>query len=113
MGTKTLWIDEGKKFKPRNKQAALIMMPAKGFHMPPATPRMAMTKLQRIHEENAEREKRVAIIAKEREERQKANAELLAKREAKRIRKKMKRGHEKQARYMARLTAKIARKLNK
>lgn len=107
MKAKTLWTDEEKKFKPRNKQAALIMMPAKGFHMPPETPRMAMTKLQRIYEENAEREKRVAVIEKEK----KAKAELLAKREAKRVakkhRKKMTRIAEKQARKMAMITKKL------
>jgi hypothetical protein len=36
--TKTLWADPAKKFKPRNKQAALICAKPKGIHMPPPEP---------------------------------------------------------------------------
>ena len=113
MKTKTLWTNEERKFKPRNKQAALICIPAKGFHIAPIEPQIAKTMLQRIADENAERELRVATLKTEKQAREKANKELMEKREKKRISKKMKRVAEKQARDMARLSQKIARKISK
>lgn len=64
----TLWKNPEKKFKPRNKQAALICIKAKPIFQPPEeipAPVMAETFAEKLAKENAERAKRVADLKAE------------------------------------------------
>lgn len=68
MSDRTLWHDPVKKFRPRNKQAAMICLPAKGLHVPPDSiprPVFGMTIAQRIEEENRARREKLSIIGPE------------------------------------------------
>lgn len=65
---KTLWQDPEKRFKPRNKQAALICIKAKPIFQPPEEvppPVMAVPFAEKLARENAEREARVRVIEAE------------------------------------------------
>lgn len=95
MKGKTLWSVVGKKFTPRNKQAALIIRPAKGLHVPPDAiplPRYALTAAQRVETENEARRVRIAII----EEKNREHVEMMKQRELKeRANRKKRRAHPK------------------
>lgn len=63
MKERTLWRDEEAKFKPRNKQAALVCIKAKPIFLPPEEipdPVMVEPFEARLARENKEREARIA-----------------------------------------------------
>lgn len=74
----TLWKQPEKKFKPRNKQAALICIKAKPIFQPPEeipAPVMVEPFAVRLARENAEREARVLAIRAEEKRCEKENAD--------------------------------------
>lgn len=73
MKDKTLWYVVGKKFAPRNKQAAMIIRPALPIHHPPEfepEPVFAKPFEQILHEEAEARRERIAIYEQEKAERE-------------------------------------------
>lgn len=76
----TLWKNPEKKFKPRNKQAALICIKAKPFFQPPVEepkPVMAETFQDRLKREEKERQARIAVIRAEQAERKRKKEKRL------------------------------------
>lgn len=74
MKDKTLWTDREAKWKPRNFQAAHIMFPAKGLHLPPPEPTINVYEQRQAEAE--ERKRRAAIAAKNLAEHQAKTAAL-------------------------------------
>lgn len=110
---KTVWKDRGKKWSPRNKQAALIFTKAKPFHLPIQTPIIVETRKQQVERENRERSARVEAIKIEERKRHEAQEKKRAFQKKESWKKRMKRFHKKQTRKLERVAKKIAAKLGK
>ena len=62
MKDRTLWTHKEAKWKPRNFQAAHVMFPAKGLHLPPPEPTINVFEQRRAAAE--ERKRKAEIAAK-------------------------------------------------
>lgn len=111
---KTLWKNPETKYKPRNRQAAKIMFPAKGLHLPPVVlPKpLFLPTFQEILE--AESTLRKEVISKAEHDNAVKEIEIkrkIDKRKAEQWNRKMNRFKSKQQRTIQRLSEKIARRL--
>jgi len=71
----TLWKHSEKKWKPRNKQAAMIVRKATGYSVPPREPpKLAPTLAQRLAAESKIRVERIARLEQELKERKERRA---------------------------------------
>lgn len=114
MKQKTVWRDEGRKWKPRNLQAAKALFPAHGMNLPPEEkkdPVFAESHTERFARERKERDERIAILNAENERVDKEHAQKRAAKEAKRWRRKLLRFKKKQAAKIERVVAKVALKI--